>query len=90
MKTQIGDRQPARGLPPQIEPDRVGSVSVRESVQGLRHDHSGDHLHRDRGPTPPDREQIREHLLREQRAKLQRTVWPTVVAVGGAPGKDVP
>ena len=35
-------------------------------MQGLQHDHRGDHVRRDRRTTPPAREQIGEQLIGEQ------------------------
>ena len=65
MKPARGHRQPARGLPPQIERHRLHSLGVREPVQGLQHDHRSDHLGRNRRATTR-LEQISEHLLRKQ------------------------
>jgi hypothetical protein len=59
METWRGHRQPAGGLPPQIERDRLDRLAVRQPVQGLQHDHRGDHVRR-------DREQIGEQLIGEQ------------------------
>jgi len=59
------DREPARRFPPQIEGQRLDRLGIRQIVHGLQHDHRGDHLGRDRGPTTR-LEQISEHLLAEQ------------------------
>ena len=42
----VGDRQPARGLPPQVERQRLDRLAIRQPVQGLQHQHRGDHLGR--------------------------------------------
>ena len=66
MEPRRGHRQPARGLPPQIERDRLHRLAVRQPVQGLQHNHRRDHVRRDRRATAPAREQIGEQLIREQ------------------------
>ena len=44
MKRRVGDRHPARGLPPQIEGHRIHGLAVRQTVQGLQRDHRGHHI----------------------------------------------
>ena len=66
----VGDRQPARGLPPQIERQRLDRLPVRQPVQGLQHQHRGHHLRRHTRAAPAGREQVGEQLRREQPAPV--------------------
>jgi hypothetical protein len=74
-------RQADRGLPPQVEGDRVHCLpalltanvpksvtvnSVRQAMQRLQHDDRGDHVRRHAGATPPGGKQVRKHLVRKQ------------------------
>ena len=52
--------QPARHVPPQITPQCLGRVPVRESLQGLEHQHSGDHVDRHRRATEGQGKQVSE------------------------------
>jgi hypothetical protein len=60
----------ARGLPPQIEGERVDRFAVRMSVKRLQHEHRVDYLARDRRTATPRREQVGEQLAREQPASM--------------------
>jgi hypothetical protein len=65
VKPPVSDCQPACGLPPQIERHRLDRFAVRQPVQGLQHDHRGDHLGRDRR-SATRLEQVGEQLFGEQ------------------------
>jgi hypothetical protein len=62
----VGDRQPARSLPAQIERERLDRFAVGEAVQGLQHQHRRDHLRWHARAAAAGREQIGEQLRREQ------------------------
>ena len=66
VKPRVIDREPARRLPPQIERDRVRRLPIRVAMQRLQHQHGRGDVARQRRPTPPRGEQVREHLIREQ------------------------
>ncbi len=66
VEALIGQRQPAGHLPPQITPQRLDRLPVRQPVQGLQHDHRSGHIRRHTRPTGRRAEQVREHHIREQ------------------------
>lgn len=66
MKSHPVDDQPAGGFPPQIEHHCLGCLPVRQAVQGLQHQHRGDHIGGDARPAATGGEKIGEHLRREQ------------------------
>lgn len=66
MESALGDRQPARRFPPQIEGDRLDSLVIGQAMQRLQSDHTGHHFSRHTRSTPTRRKQVSEHLLREQ------------------------
>ena len=76
MERGIGQRVPARGLPAQIERQRLGGLPVREALQRLQHQHRADHRRRNRRAGPAadgNRSSIIESGNRRPRCRGQKS-----------------
>ena len=66
VETGVGDRQPARGFPAQVESQRLHRLAVGEVVEVLEHQHRRHDLAGHARAAPPTGEQILEQLRWEQ------------------------
>ena len=66
IEARVIQREPARRLPPQVTPGRLGRLGVGIVMQHLQDHDRGHHARRDRRPALPRREQVREILITEQ------------------------
>ena len=62
----VRDREAGGGFPGDVGLQRPARVAVRTAVQRLQHHHRRHNVGGDRGAAPARREQIGEHLIREQ------------------------
>jgi hypothetical protein len=70
VERHVVKAQPACGLPPQVAPQFLDRLEVRQPVQGLQRDRGGQDLRRHARPSVRRRVHVREHLSREQLATM--------------------